>query len=97
MWPEDIGDSLKVEFVSLDDALNAVRSYNESLPPSHLRGKFASLTPSVEDPIMPPTAATKDSELENYKSLSEKVELSLDDIFKRTKKEPSLYYLPKRK
>ena len=75
-------------------------SYGEDLPSSHIRGVFTTLELAKKTDVAVPntsgSGAIQSSESAHYAKLSEKIELSLDDLFKRTKKEPSLYYLPKK-
>ena len=84
----------------LQEAIDAVISYGEDLPASHMLGVFSTLTQQMsavsKKALNSNSLANKPAESDNYAKISEKVELSLDDIFKRTKKEPSLYYLPKK-
>jgi hypothetical protein len=96
LWPESTGKVLTATFVPLEDAIQAVRSYGEDLPSSHSRGIFGQLDKArATSADLSSSAAIQPTESNSYIQLSEKVELSLDDIFKRTKKEPSLYYLPR--
>lgn len=93
VWPESSNAKLEVSIIPLKEAIARVESYNENLPSSHLRGVFAEIIPQSHSNEERAQVGSVE-EAKNYQDVSSKVELSLEDIFKKTKHEPSVYYIP---
>lgn len=98
-WPRGTGKQLAVEFVEEDAARQAIAALEAPPKPATPATGRASNTPTA--PVARPAAESRERPAASKPTREErKAEepsapvLSLDDLFRRTKTQPALYYLP---
>lgn len=90
VWPKDTGKELHISFIPYNECIEYIEQEHSKTGTGHRIGfKEANFPESLNTELG--RDQTKDSQ---STSIQDKLSMSLNEIFKMTKTEPSVYYLP---